>query len=205
MKREDLFRAIGEIDEDLLAENVITVKRNRILPTILSVAACVAVVVGAVFIMPQKIPSDNLQTEPSEMMMETVAEIEDYYASPVTTTEIPAVQTEEVSQIHYPNMPTFLEGKYQAVDESGNVRDFWFFGDGSGGRFEDAQNGMGLGFTFEYLEIYNEDGSTDVIFHMGTIDDNTRGKIAHDENGNLILTWEDGTKERFTYLGDSLE
>ena len=233
MKREDLFQAIGEVDDDLLDENVIVMKRKNIFPAIISVAACIAIVAGAVWIMPQKIPADNTA---SEMQMETLAEtMMDYDApanieTPVTTvadvpeivnslvvenptefltqavpeTEISLEESEDFTQIHYPSMPAFLHGKYQAVGESGEVRYFWFDDDGSG-RFEDAETGMGLGFTLDYLEVYNEDGTTDTIFHIGSVDDNTFAKIAYGEDGTLLVKWQDGAEEVFTYLGESDE
>ncbi len=268
MKREDLFQAIGEVDDDLLDENVIVVKRRNIFPAIISVAACIAIVAGAVWIMPQKIPADNPETATTGIPMETLSEtMMDYDApanieTPVTTvadvpeivisdTEISLVvenptefltqaipeaeivpetiadepeedvftippadftpdmedsltEMEDFTQIHYPAMPAFLHGKYQAVGESGEVRYFWFDDDGSG-RFEDAETGMGLGFTLDYLEVYNEDGTTDTIFHVGSVDDNTFAKIAYGEDGTLLVKWQDGAEEVFTYLGESNE
>ncbi len=231
MKHEDLFRAIGETDEDLLDENVIPARRRNIFPIVVSIAACIAVVVGTVWIMPQKIPTAKNPEDTDRMTIETIAGIEEYQASPTAMTEtvsqistetayIPEIddfepeqdvftiedlsdETEDVKQIHYPEMPVFMHGKYQAVDESGEVRYFWF--DDDGGRFEDGETGMGLGFTLEYLEVYNEDGTTDAIFHIGSVDDNTFAKIAHNENGTLLVKWQDGAKEIFTYLGESDE
>ncbi|MEE5993055.1 MAG: hypothetical protein V3G42_07410 [Oscillospiraceae bacterium] len=228
MKREDLFQAIGETDEDLLDEKIITVKRKNIFPALISIAACVAIVAGAVWIMPEEIPSDNAQPE---IQMETIDEtIINYNAPPADTAEmisrllIDANENEKIetqipliaetptelltqsalettpTQIHYPAMPAFVHGKYQAVNESGAMRYFWF--DDNGGRWENEENGTGSGFTLEYLEIYNEDGSTDAIFHIDATDENILVKIAYGENGTLVVKWQDGTEETFTYLGE---
>ncbi|MBE6850126.1 MAG: hypothetical protein E7504_00060 [Ruminococcus sp.] len=48
MKREDLFEAIGDLDEALLDENVTELPKRRNFRWILPVAACLALVVGAI-------------------------------------------------------------------------------------------------------------------------------------------------------------
>lgn len=83
---------------------------------------------------------------------------------------------------------TFKAGNW---DNDGNI--YTFEADGKSGSIEYA-DGMG-GVPFEY-EI-NADGSA--VFHMGSVDDETKATVKFADENNATITWADGNAVELTF------
>ena len=75
----------------------------------------------------------------------------------------------------------------------GNSAYFLFYADGTGGATRDFENGIGVPFEYEY-------GDGNIVFHMGSADDNTTAALTDVTEERVTLTWEDGTEEDFRFV-----
>ena len=77
-----------------------------------------------------------------------------------------------------------LTGRW--VTASGGVYEI----NGLSGKFTDRSGGISR---FEYAP-----NGEDIVFHFGSTDNNTEGKIKHTDSMHFMVTWENGSKETFT-------
>ncbi|MBR1555653.1 MAG: hypothetical protein IJ644_09735 [Oscillospiraceae bacterium] len=89
MKKEDLFKAIGDVDDAFLDENVTEIKHDtRWITAVLSIAACAALTAGLIHFVPKpaRQPQEEIKVASSETTVTTVAE---------TVTDVSADWTDE--------------------------------------------------------------------------------------------------------------
>ena len=77
MKKEDLFKAIGDVDDAFLDENVTEIKHDtRWLTAVFSIAACAVLTAGLIHFVPKpaRQPQEEIKVASSETTVTTVAE-----------------------------------------------------------------------------------------------------------------------------------
>ncbi len=79
----------------------------------------------------------------------------------------------------------FSRGVYEAY-EDGELSRYFCFYDAESGRVENASDGMGVGFACEQK-------ADEIIFHMGSADDETIMKMEKDDAGNISGAYADGS------------
>ena len=93
-----------------------------------------------------------------------------------------------------PSQTVFTAGTWLATSDAGSQQYYFFDADGTSGRTSSLENGMGLGFAYEYA-----DGQA--VFHMGSADDSTSCSVQQ-EGDTITFGWEHGSTERLTYVSE---
>lgn len=117
-------------------------------------------------------------------------------SAPDTEPEDPTVPTAEAQTVESPDSAestVFRTGVWRGTSEY-----FLFYADGTGGATRDFEKGIGVAFEYEY-------GDGNVVFHMGSSDDNTVAVPSDITEDSVTLTWEDGTAEEFSCVSDDPE
>lgn len=118
MKREDLFEAIGDVDDRFLEENVAPAGRRNWLPAVACAAACVGVIAAAAALLPSGRP---IETEPERNVPETAVLMTEPHVmgAPESGTNALAEETALVGHIAEDTEQTAAEtAKAAAVTES---------------------------------------------------------------------------------------
>lgn len=117
-------------------------------------------------------------------------------SAPDTQPEDPTVPTAEAQTAESPDSAestVFRPGVWRGTSEY-----FLFYTDGTGGATQNFEMGIGVAFEYEY-------GDGNVVFHMGSSDNNTVAVPSDITEDSVTLTWEDGTVEKFEYVSDDPE
>ena len=117
-------------------------------------------------------------------------------SAPDAEPEDPTVPTAEAQTAESPDSAestVFRTGVWRGTSEY-----FLFYADGTGGATRDFEKGIGVAFEYEY-------GDGNVVFHMGSSDDNTVAVPSDITEDSVTLTWEDGTAEEFSCVSDDPE
>lgn len=89
---------------------------------------------------------------------------------------------------------TYKATTFKAGTWTGDAVEYTFYEDGKGGESVSTEDGMGIAFEYEL----NEDGSC--VFHMGSVDDNTRATVEFADENTATITWENGSSVVLNFL-----
>lgn len=125
---------------------------------------------------------------------DTTTETSTATADPMNT-ETTAV-TEPSTETHTETTTVKLPVGYWSSEYEGKERHWLFYHDGSGGKFHNAETGMGLAFT---IDTYDET----VIFHIGSSEDSSKARITWYNADSFAIDWEENDiHEVFTFDPD---
>lgn len=110
------------------------------------------------------------------------------------TPDTPGQTGTETPSAPAPSQTIFTAGTWLAAGDDGRRQYYFFDADGVSGQTSSLENGMGLGFAYEYA-----DGKA--VFHMGSVDDITSCSVRK-EGDAIALGWENGSTEILTYVSE---
>lgn len=151
MKKEDLFEAIGGVEDALLEENVVPAEKRRIWPTIAGLAACAAAVVFAVRFLPGRMP-----VQPGQELIEMTMTAETYNAAPAGTETI-LTAGEEVAETLSPayESETPYPGIWYVKGLGTDEEAFCCFREDGTGAFVNAKTGTRTDFAYEVTSTFS--------------------------------------------------
>lgn len=112
---------------------------------------------------------------------------------PAVSSAQPAAEAPTLEASTNADAPVFKPGAWRGSNEY-----FLFYADGTGGATRDFEYGIGVPFEYEY-------GDGNIVFHMGSTDNNTAAVPSDISEESVTLTWEDGTEEKFVFVSDDAE